>query len=434
MGFRTFRRASALAVSLSTITASTAVAAIVVLSAGTASAASSSCPNANSIGNRLTADNVGVIVSASGNTLTYTLDSFKNESPVGGVPGLIKLCVYPSTQPSNGTASYDSWAFINGSSSFTFERPGGDPTNIPLDGSNHQVGTATWSNTPPSEQIILHINDPAECASLYGSSSSGTCFVKPHPGPVCNAGDTAVAYNAMPFKVVDCYTAAQAFEAQSQNEFGDEVTLASGSGTTLVSLKVMFASYGCSVSGHWNTGDCVTTPGATFTVPITAHIYDPGNLSTPLATVTVNQTIPYRPSADNVNCTGTNAGKWFNIAAGRCQYSIGTVLTFNFPTVITHPATVVWTVAFDTTHYGPSPIGESATCFSSAPGCPYDSLNVGTTSFPGAPYAGTDVSEDQAVQSTGQPYSSHPIQLVPGFTGFRPLGEIITSRALSTRP
>ena len=41
----------------------------------------------------------------------------------------------------------------------------------------------------------------------------------------------------------------------------------------LQSLTVLFASFGCSVSGQWNTGDCVTAPGSTFTHSITANIY-----------------------------------------------------------------------------------------------------------------------------------------------------------------
>jgi hypothetical protein len=41
---------------------------------------------------------------------------------------------------------------------------------------------------------------------------------------------------------------------------------------------------------------------------------------------------------------------------------------------------VIWTVAFNTTHYGAPPIGEGTTCF-----------NVGAWTFSGAPYAGTDV-------------------------------------------
>src|SRR5438128_1167687 len=84
------------------------------------------------------------------------------------------------------------------------DHPGGNKTNIPLDGKTTTMGTATWSSLPSSQKIILHIADPTVCASLYGSGTSSTCFVKPSTGPICDQGDSTVAYNAMPFDVVNC--------------------------------------------------------------------------------------------------------------------------------------------------------------------------------------------------------------------------------------
>ncbi|MEN3533526.1 hypothetical protein AAH991_00285 [Microbispora sp. ZYX-F-249] len=158
----------------------------------------------------------------------------------------------------------------------------------------------------------------------------------------------------------------------------------------------MFSSYACQ-SGNWSTGDCTTTPGATFSHPITANIYTVDNSTgTPrpgalLATVTRPFDIAYRPSADSVNCTGTDAGKWFDPVLNVCHNAVQQLLTFNFPGGTRLPSQVIWTVAFNTTHYGYSPIGEGAACFGSAGGCPYDSLNVTAKTFSGAPYAGTDV-------------------------------------------
>ena len=40
------------------------------------------------------------------------------------------------------------------------------------------------------------------------------------------------------------------------------------------------------------------------------------------------------------------------------------------------PNSVVFGVVYNTSHYGPSPIGESTACFTSSAGCPYDSLNI----------------------------------------------------------
>jgi hypothetical protein len=125
-----------------------------------------------------------------------------------------------------------------------------------------------------------------------------------------------------------------------------------------------------------------------------------------------------------VNCPPTplTPGGWFNPGSGACQNSIGQLLTFTFTNGPTLPSQVIWTVAFNTTHEGYAPIGESTACFISAGGCGYDSLNVGVLSFGGAPYIGTDVNEDIGYSSVGG--RSAPLTAETGYTGFRPLGEI----------
>ena len=278
-------RVPALAASLATITLSA------LIGLGTAGPASAkapnawSCPASSAVDSFLAASNVGATYALTGtNEVTYTFYSLTNESPVGGVPGLVKFCVYASSKPTavdavaTGANGAD-WTEANAKANFVFMRSGGNKTNIPLDGTSTLMGTADWSSTPPASQIILlHIADPAVCADIYGGTPS-TCFVKPgNQDPdillqICNAGPTP-AYNAMPFGVVNCYKPNLGFEAQSVNEFGDEVGLA-GTLTQLDKLQVLFSSYACSVSGHWNTGDCVTAAGnPTFTHSITANIYD----------------------------------------------------------------------------------------------------------------------------------------------------------------
>jgi uncharacterized protein YjdB len=258
----------------------------------------------------------------------------------------------------------------------------------------------------------------------------------------CNIGDNTTAYNAIPFGAANCPLTSESFEAQETNELGDEVGLAPGTGRILVSLNVVFASYGCSDRGHWNDGTCVTTPGATFVHPITASVYDcsgtvcPGTL---LAKVTQKQTIPYRPSA-NANCP--DPAQWFNplniISLGGCQYSIKVVLTFNFPTPVTLTDQVLWTVAYDTTDFGYNPIGPMPCSTNTiGPGCPYDSLNVGTETFPGAPYAGTDIDptgyflnsdSDGAYCDSGTNGTGFLRLDTPCRGGLTPLGEVITTK------
>jgi hypothetical protein len=423
---------------------------VVTGAAGPAGAATGTgCPGSKVLGSIPTASNVAAGFSNSGTTSTYTFSSLTDENPVGGVPGLVKYCVYPTpkTPPSNITVTAEGangadWVSAKSSNNFAFARPGGNKTNIPLDGTTTAMGTATWSVLPTNQKIILHIADPTVCANLYGSGASATCFVKPSTGPICNLGDTTVAYNAMPFDVVNCLNPAIGFEAQSASEFGDEVGLA-GTARKLVSLKVLFTSYACQTAGHWYDGACATTPGATFTHDITANIYNPSDLVNPIVSVTANQTLPYRPSADpscpQIPGGGVAGAAWFNPLApggGACQNSIGKVLTFDFPSGTTLPDTVVWTVAFNTTHYGAPAIGESAPCFSTSVGCAYDSLNVGDKTYGGAPYAGTDTDPNGAFLNSvaGSAYCDGGVggtgslrSDTPCWTGFRPLGEIITT-------
>jgi hypothetical protein len=217
---------------------------VVTGAAGPAGAATGTgCPGSKVLGSIPTASNVAAGFSNSGTTSTYTFSSLTDENPVGGVPGLVKYCVYPTpkTPPSNITVTAEGangadWVSAKSSNNFAFARPGGNKTNIPLDGTTTAMGTATWSVLPTNQKIILHIADPTVCANLYGSGASATCFVKPSTGPICNLGDTTVAYNAMPFDVVNCLNPAIGFEAQSASEFGDEVGLA-GTARKLVSLE-----------------------------------------------------------------------------------------------------------------------------------------------------------------------------------------------------
>ncbi|MET7377702.1 hypothetical protein ABZT08_02555 [Streptomyces sp. NPDC005526] len=437
------------------------------------------CPSSRAVNEFATADNVSAAFTNSGDTTTYTFDSLRDENPVGGVPGLIGYCVYPgSTQPTDVTAQAvgangAAWSGTTDTDRFAFSRPDGNPSNIPLDGTSTTMGTAVFPGTAPTNQtILLHINDAAVCEALYGHGGKpgdhgdepgkpekpgdhnkpgdhhkpgdhekkSTCYVKPTPpSTACDFGGRApgTVYSSIPTNFPACQAPPSlGFEATGTSEFGDGVGLSTTG--VLRTLKVDFQSYGCSVSGHWNTGDCVTTPGATFTHPITANIYAVNGSGTPgalLATVTQTPTIPYRPSADP-RCTGADAGKWLNPATNQCVNSISAPLTFTFPTGTNLPSQVIWTVAFNTTHYGATPIGEQAACFSTAPGCPYDSLNVGTLTYPGSPYVGTDLDPNGAYLDSVIPSSycdggaggtgTLRLDTAPTdcWAGFRPLGEI----------
>ena len=427
MSFSTFRRMRVLAVSLTTATAATTLFAIAGTAGSAAAAIGTGCPGSKVASSLPTATNVTATFSNNGNVSTYVFSSLTSENPASGVPGLIRYCVYPTNPSASPTAitvqahgdNGALWLSAKGKGNFAFVRPGGNGSNVPLNGTATTMGTATWNTVPAKQAIVLHINDPSACAGLYPGSTSATCFVKPSAGPICNAGDSAVAYNALPFGVVNCPKPSEAFEAQSASEFGNAVNLKTGTPRTLGSLSVSFSSYGCSDGGHWYTGTtdpCVTTPGATFTWPITANIYaldtstNPPSPGALLATDTETQTIPYRPSADS-SCPGTsgieNGSAWFNPQApggGACQYSITKVLSFSNWTdqgtfTGTLPDQVIWTVAFNTSDYGQTPQRPQA-CNATDQGCPYDSLNVGVMTFPGSEYAGSSVDQHAAFLSS----------------------------------
>ncbi len=457
MGFRSFSRIRVLAMSLAAVTATSTLVAIAGAAAPAAAASGSGCPTSKT--GLATSSIVAAGVTTAGDTSTYTFSSL-NENPSGGVPGLIKYCVYTTPQPNSSVAQAHGdnsapWVVGTSKTNFAFVRPGGNPSNIGLDGQSDTMGTATWTGTAPSasqQSFVLHINDAKECASLYGAGTSATCFVTPSPlpppGPVCNAGDTTVAYNAMPTDVVNCLNPGVAFEANQWNEFGDSVTLSSGTGRTLKSLIVDFQSFAC-VTGTWDTG-CGggTTTGVspgTYTWPITANIYAADTTTglptgSPLATETVNAQIPFRPNSDSANCSSTPT-KWFNPLApggGACQNSIATTLTFDnwtFTGSSTLPDQVVWTVAFNTSTSGYSPQGtQTPTCTLTAatttqcPQNPADSLNVGDKTYTTPPFAGTslfDTNGGLAVGSKNQPPSALGF-FTPDDLG-RPLGEIITT-------
>jgi Fibronectin type III domain len=188
------------------------------------------------------------------------------------------------------------------------------------------------------------------------------------------------------------------YQATQTAEFGDEVGLASHA-TPLASARVLMSSWGCE-TGTWNGNNCATTPGATFSVPITFNVYsvNPGpSVGALLVSRTQTFNIPYRPSA-SVACTGGDAGKWYS--GGTCYSGLAVPITFDFtsgPQVVL-PDHVIWTVAFNTTNYGSHPIGTSA-CSASAAGCGYDALNVGLNTTSTAS-VGTDTDPDAVFWNT----------------------------------
>lgn len=165
------------------------------------------CPSSNAIANFVPSTEVGASWTPTGSTWTLSFSSYHNLNSTKGVPGLIEYCVYPasgSLPPSMSVSAIgadgSSFLALSGSHQgyFGFGRSTGDPSNIPLDGTqNVLMGSASWTGSAPSNAtILLHINDASECQALYGGSSN-TCFVLPSPPPVAPCGGNPACKTAL---------------------------------------------------------------------------------------------------------------------------------------------------------------------------------------------------------------------------------------------
>ena len=206
------------------------------------------------------------------------------------------------------------------------------------------------------------------------------------------------------------------YEATSADEFGDHISF-DGTSRSLDSVEVSLTNWACendfdNVGGTWvpnrdgYAGEaCVTTPGSFFNHPITLNIYEVDNsgvdpaVGSLIATVTDNFDIPFRPSWDSVNCTGTGqtpttdipfGGTWFDPVAGACVHGYAFNITFDFSTLgVTLPEEVIFGVAYNTANHGDSPLGTAG---------PYSSLNVSVTID--AATVGTNVEADTVFWDT----------------------------------
>lgn len=192
-------------------------------------------------------------------------------------------------------------------------------------------------------------------AAIAGAASAGTVVYsnlpKPKPGNVQSLG----------------------YQATSTAEWGGLIEATQTVKNPVVSVDL--SSWACQ-SGSATDGSCVSSPGSTFNVPITLNIYaaGPGNsIGAKLVTLTQNFAVPYRPSADNTNCSGN--GGWFKAGKrGGCFHGLLNKITFaklgTAKAPVSIPAKSIVSVAFNTFTHGYAPTGEEG---------PYDSLNVAMT-------------------------------------------------------
>jgi hypothetical protein len=203
---------------------------------------------------------------------------------------------------------------------------------------------------------------------------------------------TETVYNSIP-NPIPGNVASEGPEAYAFSQLGDGLMLAGPAGRKLDKVTVVLSSWACQ-TGNWYTGTCVTTPGATFTLPITVNVYSVVTAGTSLegaspapavgtllATITQDFAVPYRPSANKVNCSG---GTWYDKKAETCYNGLAAPITFDLSSVdVTLPSQIIVGVEFNSSDYGPHPLGDSTSCHATTEGCFYDSLNISTDSNSG---------------------------------------------------
>lgn len=215
-----------------------------------------------------------------------------------------------------------------------------------------------------------------------------------------------VIYDAIP-SVLPSNFPSQGYQATQTFELGDKITFESGTGRSLLDGAVTLSSWACE-SGQWNLGTCETTPGATFTHPITLNIYgvaEDGTVGTLIASKTQTFEIPYRPSA-NVTCADQTQWKDTN---GNCFNGYNHVVVFDL-TGITVPDTVVYGITYNTQTYGAVPEGADG---------PYNSLNVSLNTDGAAPYIGTDVNTDEVFWDTSYPGYTRGFKADSGWSPYK---------------
>ena len=252
---------------------------------------------------------------------------------------------------------------LGGATAFAFYTAAGGGT------ANEQGGTAT-------PLVVTQLNSP----TLYDST------VSPLPGSFPS----------------------QPFQAQQTSEFGNAVHL-TAAGDQLKTVTVTMVSWTC---GNWTQSPgetppsppCTTTPGTSYTWPLTLTLYDvgaTGAVGSQIATVTQTFAIPFRPSA-SASCpksTGTQGWKDTSATAAafgvssdtKCHFGLAHNVTFNFSSQnVDMPATVIYGISYDTMTYGPVPAGHPT---------PATSLNVALNTGTG-PKVGSDLYPGTAYVST----------------------------------
>ncbi len=231
------------------------------------------------------------------------------------------------------------------------------------------------------------------CAVLLGLLTAGAVAI---PTGVAGASSAPITDPTYDSTANVSSLVSESYQAAEMSEIGDQVSLDPSNPPIIHTVVVQMEDWACQ-TGFWQNDDCAGS--GSFNQPITLNLYNVGGDGTSVGSLitSITQTfaIPYRPPADNTNCTGANLGDWYDGVA--CHHGIVANVTFNVPDV-TVPSTFIYGVAMNTSDYGPDPYSTNpateasdAACQATEQGCPYDSLNMGLTQDPTNLSVGSDV-------------------------------------------
>jgi hypothetical protein len=199
--------------------------------------------------------------------------------------------------------------------------------------------------------------------------SAGVCLLLALVGALAlsvGSASAAVIYDNAPPHAKNLVSLG--YEATSTSEFGGLVRFA-GASRSNPTVTVVMSSWAC--QNLQGGAACKTSPGATFTWPITLNVYELGAGNEPgakIASKTLAVSVPYRPSANNARCSLTSEGvvgyskECFNGKEFKVKFALEGV---------TLPAEAILSVAYNTTDYCAAPTHEASVG--------EDSLNLGLT-------------------------------------------------------
>jgi len=293
-------------------------------------------------------------------------------------------CKIVAATPSAASLSADGKSLTYTAPTIMSSAAGSAPFSFTVQNTGTIADVLTVSTTPVSAPWSV-INAPfapaplaAGATHVYNTGVSWTALDNSNLGQsgsvtwtvTCGENIPAVVFDNTP-SALPVHGYALSFNGERTAEYGSQVGFA-GSARKLQTATVDMVSYPCQ-NGNYNDATCVTTPGATYNVPITLNVFNVGSsnaVGALIGSVTQTFAIPYRPSAD-ATCSDTNK---FQGAPGDCYTALDAPITFDLSSLSNVPDGVIFGIAFATSDTG------------GAAG-PWDSLNVMMAN--GAPTVGT---------------------------------------------